>query len=47
VAGRAATLRVQMQNVTNQKVWSVIDTSGGLVTYPPPHMLLAYLSADL
>jgi iron complex outermembrane recepter protein len=46
LAGRTATLRVQMQNVTNQKVWSVIDTSGGLVTYPPLHMLLAYLSAD-
>ena len=46
VAGRTATLRIQMQNVTSQKVWSVIDTSGGLVTYPPPHSLLAYLSAD-
>jgi iron complex outermembrane receptor protein len=46
VAGRTATLRIQMQNVTNQKVWSVIDTSGGLVTYPPLHMLFAYLSAD-
>jgi iron complex outermembrane recepter protein len=46
VAGRTATLRIQVQNVTNQKVWSVIDTSGGLVTYPPLHMLLAYLSAD-
>jgi iron complex outermembrane receptor protein len=46
VAGRTATLRVQMQNVTDQKVWSVIDTSGGLVTYPPLHSLFAYLSAD-
>jgi len=41
-----ATLRVQVQNVTNQKVWSVADTSGGLVTYPPPHMWFAYLAAD-
>lgn len=47
VAGRTATLRLQVQNATNQKVWSVIDTSGGLATYPPPHMVLAYLSADL
>ena len=46
VAGRTATLRIQMQNVTNQKVWSVSDSSGGLVPYPPLHMLLAYLSAD-
>ncbi len=46
VAGRAATLRVQMQNATSQQVWSVIDASGGLVTYPPLHMLLAYVSAD-
>ena len=46
VAGRVAMLRIQVQNVTNQKVWSVADTSGGLVTYPPLHMLLGYLSAD-
>jgi iron complex outermembrane receptor protein len=46
VVGHQATLRVQVQNITNQQVWSVIDTSGGLVTYPPLHMLLAYLSAD-
>ena len=46
LAGRAATLRVQFQNVTNQKVWLVVDSSGGLVPYPPLHMLLAYLSAD-
>jgi iron complex outermembrane receptor protein len=46
VRGRAATLRIQVQNVTNQKVWSVGDTSGGLVTYPPLHMVLGYLSAD-
>src|SRR4029077_8403479 len=43
VAGHSATLRVQVQNVTNQQVWSVSDTSGGLVTYPPLHMALAYL----
>ena len=47
LAGRTATLRVQVQNVTNQKVWFVIDPSGGLVAYPPLHMVLAYLSADL
>jgi outer membrane receptor protein involved in Fe transport len=46
VAGRAATLRVQVQNVTNQKVWLVIDSSGGLVAYPPPAFVLAYLAAD-
>jgi outer membrane receptor protein involved in Fe transport len=46
VRGRVATLRIQVQNVTNQKVWSVADTSGGLVTYPPLHMVLGYLSAD-
>jgi iron complex outermembrane receptor protein len=46
LAGRAATLRVQVQNVTNQKVWLVVDSSGGLVAYPPLHMVLAYLSAD-
>jgi len=46
ISGRTATLRIQMQNVTSQKVWSVIDTSGGLVPYPPLHTLLAYLSAD-
>jgi iron complex outermembrane receptor protein len=46
VAGHEATLRVQVQNVTNQQVWSVIDRSGGLFPYPPLHMALAYLSAD-
>lgn len=46
VAGHAATLRVQVQNATSQKVWSVIDSSGGLVTYPPLHLVLAYVSAD-
>ncbi len=47
VSGHPATLRIQVQNVTDQKVWSVIDTSGGLVPYPPLHMALAYLSVDL
>ncbi len=47
IAGRPATLRVQWQNATNEQVWSVIDPSGGLVPYPPLHMVLAYLSADL
>ena len=46
IAGHAATLRVQVENVTNQKVWSVIDYSGGLSPYPPLHMALAYLAAD-
>jgi iron complex outermembrane receptor protein len=46
VTGRVATLRIQVQNATNQKVWSVSDTSGGLVTYPPLHMVLGYLSVD-
>jgi iron complex outermembrane receptor protein len=46
MAGHVATLRVQVENVTNQKVWSVIDRSGGLFPYPPLHMVLAYLSAD-
>jgi outer membrane receptor protein involved in Fe transport len=46
VAGHTATIRIQVQNLTNQKVWSVIDTSGGLVPYPPLHMLSGYLSAD-
>ena len=46
VAGHSATIRIQVQNLTNQKVWSVIDTSGGLVPYPPLHMLSGYLSAD-
>jgi iron complex outermembrane receptor protein len=46
VAGRAAALRVQVQNVTNQKVWLVVDSSGGLVAYPPPSMVLAYLAAE-
>ena len=46
VTGHAATLRVQVQNVTDQKVWAVADTSGGLEAYPPLHMALAYLSVD-
>jgi len=46
VGGHPAALRVQVQNVTNQQVWSVADTSGGLVTYPPRHMVLGYLAAD-
>jgi iron complex outermembrane receptor protein len=43
---RPVTLRVQVQNITNQMVWSVNDLSGGLSPYPPLHMVLAYLSAD-
>jgi len=43
---RPVTLRVQVQNITNQMVWYVYDLSGGLTPYPPPHMALAYLSAD-
>ena len=43
VQGRTVTLRVQVQNLTNEKVWSVADTSGGLVPYPPPRTALAYL----
>jgi hypothetical protein len=35
-----------VQNATGQQVWGVIDSSGGLVTYPPLHMVLAYVSAD-
>ena len=46
MAGHPATLRVQLQNVTNQQVWSVIDSSGGLQTWPPRHAPLAYLAAD-
>jgi hypothetical protein len=46
MAGHPATLRVQLQNVTNQQVWSVIDSSGGLQTWPPRHAALAYLAAD-
>ena len=46
VMGRPGALRVQMQNVTNQKVWGLVDLSGGLAPYPPPHMVLAYLTAD-
>jgi iron complex outermembrane recepter protein len=46
IAGHPATLRVQIQNVTNQRVWSVVDYSGGLSAYPPLHMALAYLAAD-
>jgi iron complex outermembrane recepter protein len=46
IAGHPATLRVQVQNVANQRVWSVVDRSGGLVPYPPLHMAFAYLSAD-
>ncbi len=44
---RPVTLRVQVQNVTNQTVWNVFDLSGGLTPYPPRHMVLAYLSTDL
>ena len=44
--GRDATLRMQVQNVTERRVWAVIDTSGGLMPYPPLHMVLAYLSTD-
>lgn len=47
VSGHEATLRVAVQNVTNQKSWSVIDLSGGLVAYPPLHTALAYLSTDI
>jgi iron complex outermembrane recepter protein len=46
VMGRPGALRVQVQNVTNQKVWSLADLSGGLEAYPPPHMVVAYLAAD-
>jgi iron complex outermembrane recepter protein len=46
VLGQDATLRVQVQNVTNQRVWFVIDNSGGLAVYPPQHMVLAYVSAQ-
>jgi iron complex outermembrane receptor protein len=46
ILGQDATLRVQVQNVTNQRVWMVIDNSGGLVAYPPQHMALAYVSAE-
>lgn len=46
IAGYPATLRVQVQNVTNQRVWYVYDLSGGLTPYPPLHMALAYLSGD-
>jgi len=46
-SSRPVTLRVQVQNVTNQTVWFVYDLSGGLTPYPPRHMALAYLSADL
>jgi len=46
IGGYPATLRVQIQNVTNQRVWSVVDSSGGLSAYPPLHMALAYLAAD-
>jgi iron complex outermembrane recepter protein len=45
--GHEATLRVQVQNVTNQRTWSVIDPSGGMVAYPPEHMASVYLSAEL
>lgn len=47
MTGRDATLRLQVQNVTERRVWAVIDTSGGLVPYPPLHMVVAYLSTDL
>ena len=46
IAGAQATLRVQVQNVTDQRVWYDYDLSGGLTPYPPLHMALAYLSAD-
>jgi iron complex outermembrane receptor protein len=46
ILGQDATLRVQVQNVTNQRVWFVIDNSGGLAAYPPQHMALAYVSAE-
>jgi iron complex outermembrane receptor protein len=47
VGGYPATLRIQVQNATNQKVWSVVDPSGGIAAYPPLHMALAYLSVEL
>jgi len=46
LAGKAATLRVQVQNVTRQKVWLVVDPSGGLAAYPPPSFVVAYVAAD-
>jgi iron complex outermembrane receptor protein len=46
VSGHEATLRVAVQNVSNLRSWSVIDLSGGLVAYPPQHMVFGYLSAD-
>jgi iron complex outermembrane receptor protein len=44
IGGHQATLRVQVQNLINKKVWSVIDLSGGLGAYPPVRTALAYLS---
>jgi iron complex outermembrane receptor protein len=46
VSGHEATLRVEVANVNEEKSWSVVDYSGGLVAYPPFHMALAYLSAE-
>jgi iron complex outermembrane recepter protein len=46
VMGRPAAVRIQIQNVTNRKVWAVGDPSGGLVAYPPRHMAIAYLAAE-
>lgn len=46
VSGHEATLRVEVQNVNEEKSWSVVDYSGGLVAYPPFHMAFAYLSAE-
>jgi iron complex outermembrane receptor protein len=46
ILGQDATLRAQVQNVTNQRTWFVVDNSGGLVAYPPQHMALAYLSTE-
>jgi iron complex outermembrane recepter protein len=43
----AATLRVQVTNVTNQTLWLVVDPSGGLYPYPPHHMAQAYLTVSL
>jgi hypothetical protein len=36
-----------MQNATGQRVWRVMESSGGLAPYPPLRMVLGYLSADL
>jgi iron complex outermembrane recepter protein len=47
VYGHQATLRLQVQNATGERLWSVTDSSGGLAPYPPRHMALAYVSVDL